>query len=101
MNEGREAFERWYFDLVLNPLSHAYNNPLGMPVEGDMQQAMWLGWQAALNHKGRVMKPSLEEVLEMIRDWPVESAEAMGYELAFHTLKAIARATLREMSDEA
>jgi hypothetical protein len=45
------------------------------------------------------MKPSLEEALEMIRDWPVESANAMGYDIAFHALKAIARATLREMSD--
>lgn len=39
-------FEKWYADLVLDKRSKAYNNPLGMPSNGDMHRAMEMGWQA-------------------------------------------------------
>lgn len=42
----------------------------------------------------------LREALEMIRDWPTESAEAMGYDIAFHALKAMAKVAIAHGRDD-
>ncbi len=47
---------------------------------------------AAILERPVVVDRTHLEALEMIRDWPDETAEAMGYEIAFHALKAMAKA---------
>lgn len=45
-------------------------------------------------------KSELIEALEMIRDWPDEAAKAMGYDIAFHALKSMAKAVLSKIGED-
>lgn len=46
--EVHSEFEAWYAKTVADPRAVMYNNPLGLPADGDMKGAMWSGWQAAI-----------------------------------------------------
>lgn len=44
-----------------------------MPTDGDMQQAMWLGWKAAMNSRAQASAPDIdhsEDVLGMVNHAP-------------------------------
>jgi len=46
--KGDVQFDKYWSSVMTHPHLRAYNNPLGLPADGDLRGAMKMGWDAAM-----------------------------------------------------